>query len=533
MRFAITSKLAANLLAVVLLLTGTGIFISRQIADVHQQAVALREKARIFEAAANLRLALTNMAMPPNDYLITGNPEERLNFARASEKALRIAGLLRQMPLSQEQRAVLEQIVAGHQEIVQRGEGVLAISDPVGNAAAGQAMEELDAAADALARRTQELYALLHREMEAALLKADRSGTQAINLFLGASFLLFLSFLVIFWLINASIVNPMRRFIAAAQTVAGGDLSHNIAIRSGDGFAELGEAFNHMTANLRGLVAQVHQVAEQVTALSQELASSSDEMSQLTQQVNSTVEQLAQGADEQAHHAAQTGQAVEEVSQTMNRVAQEIQGAGVDSRQVWLVATEGGGAVQQAVEQMNSIHQAVARLAEVVDTLGRRSAAVGRIVETIAGIADQTNLLALNAAIEAARAGEQGRGFAVVAEEVRKLAEHAARSAEEIGRLLQEIQRETQQAVSAMAQATQEVQGGIKVMAATGQAFATIVAAVERLSKRMEGVAQAAADVTRQASDASQAVQNIAAITQENAAAAQEVAASTQAHEAA
>ncbi|MBD1224740.1 methyl-accepting chemotaxis protein [Virgibacillus halodenitrificans] len=60
--------------------------------------------------------------------------------------------------------------------------------------------------------------------------------------------------------------------------------------------------------------------------------------------------------------------------------------------------------------------------------LQQEAQAIGKIVETVRGIAAQTNLLALNAAIEAARAGEHGRGFNVVAQEVRRLSDNVEKS---------------------------------------------------------------------------------------------------------
>jgi methyl-accepting chemotaxis protein len=81
--------------------------------------------------------------------------------------------------------------------------------------------------------------------------------------------------------------------------------------------------------------------------------------------------------------------------------------------------------------------------------MGKRTADITTIVDTISVIAERTNLLSLNASIEAARAGDAGRGFAVVAEEIRNLADRSARATADIAAIIRALQEVSGEAIAA------------------------------------------------------------------------------------
>jgi methyl-accepting chemotaxis protein len=112
----------------------------------------------------------------------------------------------------------------------------------------------------------------------------------------------------------------------------------------------------------------------------------------------------------------------EELSATVAQSASKIVEAGRLVGDVSATVTESSAAMGRAVQTM--------------DGVAERSRRVADITSVIDGIAFQTNILALNAAVEAARVGEQGRGFAVVAGEIRSLAQRSATAAREIKELI-------------------------------------------------------------------------------------------------
>jgi len=96
-----------------------------------------------------------------------------------------------------------------------------------------------------------------------------------------------------------------------------------------------------------------------------------------------------------------------------------------------------------AFDQVTTAGQATKRLSDA-------AVAMSGIVGLIQNIAGQINLLALNATIESARAGDAGKGFAVVANEVKNLANQAARATEQISREIEAVQSISTEVVTAL-----------------------------------------------------------------------------------
>ncbi|MCP4534057.1 MAG: methyl-accepting chemotaxis protein, partial [Delftia sp.] len=319
----------------------------------------------------------------------------------------------------------------------------------------------------------------------------------------------------------------MQTMAGAASSLSQGDLTIDVTPQSEQDV--LGNAFARMIADLRSLIGQVTDSANNVGSAAGQLSASADQSAQAANQVATTIQQVASGTSQQTESVTQATTTVEQVaraidgvargaqeqasavgksvhimsniSSAVQQVAVNAQSGAQSAAQTALIARNGSETVAKTISGMESIKASTDRVAQRVREMGQRSEQIGDIIETIDGIATQTNLLALNAAIEAARAGEQGKGFAVVADEVRKLAEDSATATKEISGLIKIIQHTIAEAVQAMDEGAAEVESGLGQAGEAGQALDSILTASEEVNRQVAEIAAAAQQMDASANE--------------------------------
>jgi methyl-accepting chemotaxis protein len=291
---------------------------------------------------------------------------------------------------------------------------------------------------------------------------------------------------VIIWILARSITVPLREAVAAIETVARGDLTREVVVRSRDEVGQLLLALQTMQRSLRELVGDVVGGAESVADASAQIAQGNVDLSQRTEEQASTLEE--------------TASSMEELTATVNQNADNAKQAKQLAANASEVAGKGGEVVGDVVRTMNGISASSRQIADIIGVID--------------GIAFQTNILALNAAVEAARAGEQGRGFAVVAAEVRSLAQRSASAAKEIKELI--------------GGSVGQVEAGTKLVHDAGVTMQEIVASVQKVSELVADIAAASQEQSQGIAQVTTAVSQMDQVVQQNATLVEEATAATE-----
>lgn len=302
--------------------------------------------------------------------------------------------------------------------------------------------------------------------------------------------------IVNYWLFNVILLKKLRRISEVAIAISNKDISLSCSLQSADTIGEIVDSFNKMSDNLRQLIGQtIH--------LSDNVHEGSDHIVEFMRNTTVNLKEQSAKSDEIGHSVANLATAI-------SQVADHSKEAADSAREAAQIARDGGTVVEESVQGMRKIENAVNQAAESIQQLNTHSESIGRTVTLIKEISDQTNLLALNAAIEAARAGEQGRGFSVVADEVRKLAERAVNATNEISQMVVAIRQQTAEVINIMKSGISEVQSGVNNANLAGQSLKKIVDSVAQVTMMVENVATTTA---RQKVDVMRVESNITEIT--------------------
>ncbi len=287
------------------------------------------------------------------------------------------------------------------------------------------------------------------------------------------------------------------------QRMADGDLTVHFDIAAQDEMQHIAKSFNAMSRSFRNLVAQAMSSTSQV-------ASAAEELSAITQETD-------KGIRRQQHETDQVATAINEMTATVQEVANSASSAADSTQAAASEASTGQQVVGKTVESINRLAEEVRGAGEIIHSLEKNSDKIGSVIDVIQGIAEQTNLLALNAAIEAARAGEQGRGFAVVADEVRTLASRTQNATLEIQQMIEGLQGDAGRAVQAMTTSGGQASRGVEAAAEAGEALRRITEAVNTIADMNSQIASAAEEQSAVAEEVNRNISNIAEISEHNA----------------
>jgi methyl-accepting chemotaxis protein len=333
---------------------------------------------------------------------------------------------------------------------------------------------------------------------------------------------------------------PLGRLVGAVERFGQGDLRPFQLGAMPLELARLAVAMDEMGARLRQVVGAVVRESQTISAsasdfsaMSEQLAASSGEISTAMVKVSSSAEAQVQGlreSDRLLNTLRDAATSNADASARVVKLGEEIR----------TVAARHRKDVGAAGATLLDVREVVQTSAQEVQELAKLSESITEFIDLIKQISSQTNLLALNAAIEAARAGEHGRGFAVVADEVRNLADSSARAAEDVAKTVKVIREQIRDVASTMEVGTKKVSGieGVAAAAAAGlEAISTAISEIEaaaaqvaaeavRNSKVVDDVSHTTAEVAMAANEHASSSEEVTAAAEEQSASTEEMASS-------
>ncbi len=289
---------------------------------------------------------------------------------------------------------------------------------------------------------------------------------------------------------------------AALNRIADGELSvRYVPMISTDEAGEMTVDINSLQLKLYGVVRQIQEYADEITAATTEVsattasfsdnaqtqAASAEEISGTLEEVSAGIENIADNSAGQSERLEALRGLIKELSEGMVRVRKKLEEYLSMSGSITSSGKTGEESLGKMRENMSAINE---RSKEMISVTG-----------IINDISDRINLLSLNAAIEAARAGDAGRGFAVVSDEISKLADQTSSSIGEIDRFIRKNNEEIEGGMDGIKHTISILEGILAGVRAIGDGMGELSAVMSEQFKLNEEINRSAEDVGKRSEE--------------------------------
>ncbi|TDV49491.1 methyl-accepting chemotaxis protein [Pseudomonas helmanticensis] len=472
---SIASRMVLGFVIIAALSVALGVFALRQIDEVQNQSIEIKDNwLQRVRALGAANAALNRYRMGSMQHILSISEKDMQSYEDKTAGRLRQVReqmhTYAQLLSSDEDKGRLSAFNSSLDVYAKNHLQLLALSRQGDKAAA---REFLMTIRDSYDQMTKNFDDLIDRANQGAELAGDESTAAYHRSVKGVALVIILvgiGTVLVAWLLTRSITAPLNVAVKVARTIAQGDLSQPIEPSGNDEATRLLESLATMQSNLIKTLGQISGSSRQLTAATAQLNTVTEASGQDIQQQHAEIEQAATAVTEMTA-------AIEEVA----RNALSTSELSVVSRDI---ALKGQQRMVETLGAIETLTRDVQLSSQQIESLAEQAQGIGKVLDVIRTIAEQTNLLALNAAIEAARAGDAGRGFAVVADEVRALAHRTAQSTREIEEMIGGIQNGTDTAVSTMLSSSENTRLTLTLAQSTQSALAEIVAANDDINQR-------------------------------------------------
>jgi methyl-accepting chemotaxis protein len=222
-------------------------------------------------------------------------------------------------------------------------------------------------------------------------------------------------------------LHPIQTVAEVASTVAKGDLSESLAVRSNDEVGTLAGSFNEMTANLRRIVdkiqeasVQVASSAGQISANAKLITQGAQSQAQAAEETSTSMEQMAASIQTVAGNAQSLASYVEETSSSITEMGASIEQVARSSGTLASTVAEASATIE---EMAVSIDQTAKNLESLSDTVGNTSVTIEQMTSSIEAVARNAEVLSL----ASSRASQTVSEMAGAVNQVAKITEEADR----------------------------------------------------------------------------------------------------------